>query len=273
MEIDGKMAKPKLGIFSLTGCGGDQLMILNMENELLDLLSYFDIKDFQEGSSYHEDVELDIALVEGSVSTETDLKRLKEIREKSKTLIALGDCAIGGCVQAMRNGQMSMAERMKKVYGVEEDYYDVLEPKGLSAHVKVDLEIPGCPIEKTEIFRAITSLLHGDLPETIDYPVCVECKLNGYPCVLVEKGMPCLGPLTTAGCDARCPGLGLDCIGCRGPIPDEANAAAELDVLLEKGYDEKYIINRLRFFGGNFEDIQKLTKKISERRNKTEGNE
>ncbi len=158
---------------------------------------------------------------------------------------------------------MSMAEKMKKVYGVEETYYDALEPKGLSAYVNVDLEIPGCPIEKEETFRAITSLLHGDMPEQIDYPVCVECKRKEYTCVLVEKDMPCLGPIIVAGCDARCPGLGLDCIGCRGPIEDETNAAAELDVLLEKGYDKEDISNRLRVFCGNFEDIQKLTKDTS----------
>ena len=258
--------KPKIGIFSLTGCGGDQLMILNLEPILLDLLSRFEIKDFQEASSYkEEEAELDIALVEGSVSTKTDLEKLKKIRERSKMIIAIGDCAIGGCVQAMRNGQMSMEERMRKVYGVDVDYYDVLEPKGISSYVNVELEIPGCPIEKSQVLHAITSLLHGDMPEEIDYPVCVECKLNGYPCLLVEKGLPCLGPIITAGCDARCPGLGLDCIGCRGPIRDESNVAAELEVLLEKGYDEEYILNRLRFFGGNFEDIQKLTKRISEK--------
>lgn len=265
------MEKIKTGIFSLTGCAGDQLMILNLEDVLLELLSRFDIKSFQEASSYHEETELDIAFVEGSVSTGNDLTKLKEVREKSKMLIAIGDCAIGGCVQAMRNGQMSMVERMKKVYGVEEDYYDVLEPKGLAEYVEVDLEVPGCPIEKKEILRAITSLLHGDMPEQIDYPVCVECKLNGFMCVLVEKGMPCLGPIITAGCDARCPGLGLDCIGCRGPIKDETNAAAELEVLLEKGYDEKYIINRLRFFGGNFEEIVNLTGKVLGESRKAEG--
>ena len=253
------MEKPKIGIFSLTGCGGDQLMILNLEDELLDLLSHFDIKSFQEASSYEEKTELDIAFVEGSVSTKTDLKRLEEIRNQCKMLVAMGDCAIGGCVQAMRNQQMTMAEKMRKVYGVEEDYYDVLEPKGLSAYVQVDLEIRGCPIEKTEIFHAITSLLHGDMPETIDYPVCVECKLNEYPCVILEKNLPCLGPITTAGCNARCPSLGLDCIGCRGPIKDESNAAEELNLLLEKGYDFDFIANRLRFFGGNFEEIIKLT--------------
>lgn len=262
------MEKPKIGVFSLTGCGGDQLMILNFEDVLLELLSRFDIKSFQEASSYHEETDLDIAFVEGSVSTKIDLKKLEEVREKSKMLIAIGNCAIDGCVQAMRNSQMDTAERMKKVYGVEENLYDVLEPKGLAEYVKVDLEIPGCPIEKDEIFRAITSLLHGDIPEQIDYPVCVECKLKGYPCVLVEKKMPCLGPIIKAGCGARCPSLGLDCIGCRGPIKDETNADAELETLLKKGYDEKYIINRLRIFGGNFGDIVKLTKPEREVKNK-----
>lgn len=264
------MEKPKIGLFSLTGCGGDQLMILNLEDVLIELLARFDIKSFQEASSYHEETELDIAFVEGSVSTENDLKKLKGIREKSKMLVAIGDCAIGGCVQAMRNGQMSMAEKMMKVYGTEE-YHDLLEPKGLAEYVEVDLEVPGCPIEKKEILKVITSLLHGDMPEQIDYPVCVECKIKGYLCVLVERGMPCLGPIITAGCEARCPGLGLDCIGCRGPIRDETNSAAELDVLLEKGYDKKYIIDRMRMFGGNFEDIVKLSEKISGKSNGAEG--
>lgn len=265
------MVKPKMGIISLTGCAGDQLMILNLEDALLEMLSKFEIRSFQEASSYHGEDDLDIAFVEGSVSTEKDLKKLKEVREKSKMIVAIGDCAIGGCVQAMRKGQSSLDERMKKVYGEDERYYGVLEPKGIAEYVKVDLEIPGCPIEKEEIYRAITSLLHGDLPEQIDYPVCVECKLNGYLCVLVEKGMPCLGPVITAGCDARCPGLGLDCIGCRGPIKGETNADAELEALLKKKYDEDCIVNRLRFFGGNFEDIVKLTDKMFRKESKNGG--
>jgi sulfhydrogenase subunit delta len=235
-------------------------MILNLENELLDLLGKVEVKSFIEASSAgSEEAEVDIAFVEGSVSTQKDLDRLKRIREKCKMLIAIGDCAIGGCVQAMRNGQMSIAEKMKKVYGEGENYYDALEPKGLADYVKVELEIPGCPIETTEILQAFLSLLHGDIPELKDYPVCVECKLNEYPCLLVEKNLPCLGPIITAGCNARCPGLGLDCIGCRGPIKDETNASAELKVLKEKGYGEKYIENKLRFFCGNFEEIARIS--------------
>lgn len=256
------MAKPKIGIYSLTGCGGDQLMLLNLENELLDLLSKVVIVAFQEASSVQEseggDREVDISFVEGSVSTELDLEHLKGIRDRSKMLIAIGDCAIGGCIQAMRNQEMSLKEKMKKVYGKDQGYFKILEPYGLSKYVKVDLELQGCPIETTEIRQLFLSLLHGDTPEVKDYPVCVECKLNEYQCLLVDKGMPCLGPIIAAGCDARCPGLGVDCVGCRGPIANETNAAEELHTLKDKGYDSRYIENRLKFFGANFEGIAKL---------------
>ena len=262
------MAKPRVGIYSLTGCAGDQLMILNLEDDLLTLLGNVKIVAFQEASSIQEDDEVDIALVEGSVSTKTDLKRLEEIRKKSTMLIAIGDCAIGGCVQAMRNQEKTISERMKEVYGKDENYFEAIEPYGLSKYVKVELEIPGCPIEKTEISQAILSLLHGNMPELKDYPVCVECKLNEYTCLLVDKGMPCLGPTLAAGCNARCPGLGIDCVGCRGPIKGELNVAEGLRTIKSKGFDEKYIENRLRFFGANSEEVAKFLK---EKKNKGDG--
>jgi len=263
------MAKPKIGIYGLTGCGGDQLMILNLD-DLLELLSHVEIVEFQEASSAHEGKEVDIALVEGSVSTKRDLERLKGIRNRSKILIAIGDCAVGGCVQAMRNGEMPMEEKVAKVYGKEGEHFNVLEPHGISKYVKVELELQGCPIEIPEIRQVLLTMLHGNTPTIKDYPVCVECKLNEYQCLLVDKGMPCLGPVIAAGCNARCPGLGIDCVGCRGPIPEETNAAEELRTLKEKGFDEKYIQNRLRFFGANFEGIAKLSKVI---KNKEEGKE
>lgn len=266
-----RIQKPKIGIYALTGCGGDQLMILNLENELLKLLSYMDVVSFQEASSIQADKIVDIAFVEGSVSTRADLDRLNEIRKKSKTLIAIGDCAIGGCVQAMRNQEMTLGEKMAKVYGKGRDYFDVLEPYGLSKHVKVDFELQGCPIETVEIRQLLLTLLHGNAPETKDYPVCVECKLNEYPCLLVDKGMPCLGPIIAAGCNARCPGLGIDCVGCRGPITSETNATEELRTLKGKGFDERYIENRLRFFGANFEGIVRLSEALREKARKREG--
>jgi len=244
------MSKPRLGIFSLTGCAGDQLQILNMEDELLDLVSRFLIVDFQEGSSYKEDGPVDVAFVEGTVSTVHDLEKLKEVRERSKVLIAFGNCAIEGCIQAMRNKDSTLAEKLKDVYNVEPGYFDALESKPISEYVKVDLSIPGCPVEKTETLMAVTSILHGDKPSPFTYPVCVECKLNEYPCVIVEDNKSCLGPVIKAGCNARCPGLGLDCIGCRGPVKDIGNFAAEYKMLLERGFSENDIMNKLKLFSG-----------------------
>ena len=226
-------------------------MILNMEDQLLELLNHFYIVDFQEGSSVKEEGPIDIALVEGSVSTETDLKHLKQIRERSGTLIAFGNCAIDGCIQAMRNNQTSLEEKLREVYDVEPSFYDAVESKGIGEYVKVDYSIPGCPVEKKEVLTAITSLLHGDSPWTHNYPVCVECKLNEYPCVIIEKNLPCLGPIISAGCDARCPKMGLDCIGCRGPVNGGEIIPAEYRMLLDRGYTREYILNRLRFFCGS----------------------
>ena len=248
------MSKPKLGIFSLTGCGGDQLQILNMEDQLLDLVSRFDIIDFQEGSSRKVEGPIDISFIEGTVSTEHDLGKLKEIRERSKIVIALGNCAIEGCIQVMRNGETSLKERLKDVYGVDEGFFDAKLSKPITEYIDVEFSIPGCPIEKEETLRGITSLLHGDAPPYYSYPVCVECKLNEYPCVITEYGMPCLGPVIRAGCDARCPGLGLDCIGCRGPVEGAENFAAEYQMLLDRGYSKKDILNRLRVFGGELSE-------------------
>ena len=244
------MKKPKLGIFSLTGCGGDQLQILNMEDQLLDLLSRFDIVDFQEGSSHKEKGPMDIAFIEGTVSTEHDLTKLHEIRNRSKVLIALGNCAIEGCIQAMRNGETSLKERLIDVYGVSEDFFDAKLSKPITDYVQVEFSIPGCPIEKEETLRAITSILNGDNPPYYSYPVCVECKLNEYPCLITEEGKPCLGPVIRAGCNARCPYLGVDCIGCRGPVEGAENFSAEYEMLLDLGYSKETILNRLKIFSG-----------------------
>ncbi len=249
-----RIAKPRIGIFSLTGCGGDQLQIFNMEDILLDLLSWFHVADFQEGSSHKDPGAIDIAFVEGTVSTEKDLMRLKEIRERSNLLVALGNCAIEGCIQAMRNDEGTIDEKLKEVYGVELGYYDAKPSKPIVEYVKVDYCIPGCPVEKDETLKALTSLLHGDSPPNFTYPVCVECKLSEYPCIIVEENKPCLGPIIRAGCRARCPSLDLDCIGCRGPVEGEENFSAEFKMLLDKGYTREYIMNRLKIFSGSLTD-------------------
>ena len=254
------MGKPKIGIYGLTGCAGDQLNILNCEDELLKIFEIFEIKSFVMASSAKdEEAKLDVAFVEGSVSTEKDLEDLLEIRKKSKILVAIGHCAVYGGVQAMFMGNEEWREKYKKVYGKETavTLSTPLEPKPVSAYVKVDAVLPGCPIEKEPFLKLAGKLANGVIPKNPDYPVCAECRWKENECLLL-KGEICLGPLTNSGCGAICPSHNIACIGCWGPIHEE-NYAAEAKLLVDKGYDVEVVVKRFSIFGGT-ERAEKLRK-------------
>lgn len=249
------MQKPTVGIYGLTGCAGDQLVILNCEDELLDIAGALDIKFFPMAMTGNdEECPLDIVFVEGSVVQPREAEMLKKLRERAKLLIAIGTCAVWGGVQAMKN-EIPHEALKREVYGPEGEVFDVIIAQPLSNFVKVDFAISGCPIEKEQLLHAVASLLHGDLPRLPTYAVCTECKMSEYPCLLVEKGQLCLGPLTVAGCKARCLSYGQPCRGCRGPV-EEANAASEAKVLKEKGFTWLDIQNRLRTFAAPADSLK-----------------
>ena len=239
--------RPTVGIFGLTGCAGDQLAILNCEDELLRFVELIDIRDFLMASSERDPfVTLDIALVEGAVLTRRDEETLRRIRRRSGTLVAIGTCAVWGGFATMGDG-MDWREGMRDVYGPVGDGFDALAPRALHEVVDVDFSISGCPIEKDQFFAAMADLLNGNTPIGVPYAVCAECRMRECNCLLVERGLPCLGPLTQAGCHARCPSLGIPCIGCRGPA-DDANVAAGMDLLIAKGLAPDDVARRLRTF-------------------------
>lgn len=254
------MNRPSVGIFGLTGCAGDQLVILNCEDQLLDLLGALDVRDFLLASSRNDvTCELDVAFVEGAVLSKRDEKHLRRIRERSATLVATGTCAVWGGVAAM-DGGARRAQYLNDVYGELGAYYDSQPAKALHEVVKVDLNISGCPIEKGQFLAAVANLLNGDPPLLAEYPVCGECKMRENNCLLIEKGQVCCGPLTVAGCEARCPGLGMPCIGCRGPASD-VNVESALSTFRSKGISEDQIVMKLRTFApvavtaGNAESV------------------
>jgi len=241
------MAKPTVGIFGLTGCAGDQLVILNCEDQLLDLIALVDIRDFLMASSQNCGAgPLDLALVEGAVLTKRDEEDLKTIRSRAKTLIAIGTCAVWGGVAAMDRG-CDRASLLREVYGEMGAEYDSMPTKALRELVTVDVSIAGCPIETDQFVSAIAGLLNGDLPVYPEYPVCTECRMRENNCLLMEQGQLCCGPVTAAGCKARCPGLRVACVGCRGPARDE-NSASLLASFEERGFDRQRIAARLRTF-------------------------
>ncbi len=248
------MAKPKLGVFGLTGCAGDQLVILNCEDELLALTELVDLRDFLMASSGNDTAcQLDVALVDGAVLTQKDEDRLKKIRERSRLLVALGTCAAWGGVATMDRYD-DRAQRVADVYGEVGAHYDTLPARALHEVVKVDLNITGCPIEKDQLVTAVANLLQGDPPVYPQYPVCSECRMKENQCLLIEQGRFCCGSLSVAGCGARCPSLNIPCVGCRGPAAD-ANVPSALAMFAEKGYSSDEITARLRTFaplvGGN----------------------
>ncbi len=241
------MSKPTVGVFGLTGCAGDQLVVLNCEDQLLDLAAAVDIRDFLMASSGGDaKCDLDIALVEGAVCTKRDAERLLAIRKRSKLLVALGTCAVWGGVPTMDRG-MDRQALLKDVYGDAGLAYDAVPTQALHEVVKVDLKITGCPIEKSHVLAAVANLLNGDPPVFPTYPVCTECRMRENNCLLIEEGLPCCGPVTAGGCEARCPELRVPCVGCRGPAID-ANDASLTALMAEKGFDRQIITGRLRTF-------------------------
>jgi coenzyme F420-reducing hydrogenase gamma subunit len=211
-----RQQKPKLGVFKFASCDGCQLNILNLEDELLLLGEALDIAYFPEASSRMDPGPYDIALVEGSITTEEDRERIKVVREQAKVLMTIGACATAGGIQALRN--WADIESYKHLVYPRPDFIRTLATSTpIAHHVKVDYELRGCPIDKDQLRRVVTDLLAGVRPRIPTDSVCLECKRRGNVCVVVAKGMPCLGPVTSGGCGAICPSMGRDCYGCFGP--------------------------------------------------------
>jgi len=254
------MAKPKVGVFGITGCAGDQLVILNCEDQLMDILKMLDIRSFHTAISKNDEkCNLDIAFVEGAVLQPEEITLLKEIRKRSRLLVALGTCAVWGGVAAMKN-EVSREKLKNQIYGPPGKMFKSIPAQPLHSFVKVDFSISGCPIEKEQFLQAVASLVHGDVPVLPKYAVCTECKTSENTCLLVEKSELCLGPITVGGCNARCPSYGLPCSGCRGPV-EEANIASEVDILKEKEFTWRDIRNQLRTFAAPAETIQSYLSK------------
>lgn len=210
--------KPTLAIISLTCCEGCQQTILDLGEKFLTLLSKVNLVEFSWTEDDPEPDKFDLAIVEGSVVAKRDLKRLKQVRKKAGTLIALGACACLGGIPEIKN----YTDKYKAVKYVYKNIrgIDNIEIKPLKEYIKIDFEIPGCPADKDEIFEILNQLLMGRIPKIPLRPVCYECILRGNDCFLLNNKM-CLGPISLGGCKAVCPSNNYRCEGCRGPIDTE----------------------------------------------------
>jgi coenzyme F420-reducing hydrogenase gamma subunit len=235
--------KPTLAVWKFSSCDGCQLSVLDLEDDLLLLADRLRIVYFLEASRATLDGPYDVSLVEGSITTPHDWERIREVRAQSGALITIGACATAGGIQALRNFA-EVEEFTRVVYASPQYISSLATSTPISAHVPVDFELHGCPINKHQLLEVVSAHLNRRRPRVPSHSVCVECKRRGTVCVMVARGTPCLGPVTHAGCGALCPAYDRGCYGCYGPM--ETPNPASLDAW--SGLDDVDLIRVYRTF-------------------------
>ncbi len=240
---------PKIAVWKFASCDGCQLSLLNCEDELLSIVGAVHIAYFPEATRAFVEGPYEVSLVEGSVTTPEDLERIHEIREKSGIVVTIGACATAGGIQALRN--WADVDEFRSIVYAHPEYLHTLDTSTpISDHINVDFELRGCPIDKYQLIEVLAAYLQKRKPRVPTYSVCVECKRKGVVCVAVAKGLPCLGPITQAGCGALCPSFARGCYGCFGP-QDSPNVRSLTNGLAHNGMSEDDIVRVLRTFNAD----------------------
>lgn len=237
--------KPSVAVHKFSSCDGCQLAFLNAGVDLLTLYELVEIVHFVEAGDLNPQAKVDIAFVEGSISTAEEQIRIKEVRANSKFLITIGACATAGGLQALRNTH-NIQQWTSGVYAQPAYIESLATATPIANHVRVDFELWGCPVSSRQVFTALRSLLSGVMPTQEREKVCLECKRLNNVCVLVAKGLPCMGPVTNTGCGAICPKVDRECYACYGPA-ENINASALIQQLIHLGYPPSTIAQRFWF--------------------------
>jgi coenzyme F420-reducing hydrogenase gamma subunit len=247
-------AKPKLAVWKFASCDGCQLSLLDLEDDLLTLADAVELAEFREATSGVVEGPYDLSLVEGSITTAHDAERIREVRDASRALVTIGACATAGGIQALRNFAQ-VDEFVAAVYASPEFISTLGTSTPIAAHVRVDFELHGCPVNKRQLLEVVTAFLHGRRPGIPSTSVCTECKRRGLVCVTVAHGTPCLGPVTHAGCGALCPSYNRGCYGCFGPM-ETPNTAALVPLLRRYGLEGRDVERVFRTFNADAEPFR-----------------
>jgi coenzyme F420-reducing hydrogenase gamma subunit len=206
----------RVAVHKFTSCDGCQLALLNLGPTLLTVAERFDLLHFAEAGPVDPDAEVDVAFIEGSISTPHEEQRIRRIRAAARHVVAIGACATSGGVQALRNLPHE-GDWVGAVYASPQYIETLAHVHPVGEVVKVDLELWGCPITAAQILAALRAFAYGVLPVNEADKVCLECKRSQTVCVMVTRQAPCMGPVTRSGCGAICPRFGRDCYACFGP--------------------------------------------------------
>jgi coenzyme F420-reducing hydrogenase gamma subunit len=237
---------PSLAVWKFASCDGCQLSLLDCEDDLMAVAARVVISYFPEATTAMVAGPYDVSLVEGSITTEHDAQRIQEVRAESRLLVTIGACATAGGIQALRNGRD--VDGFRAIVYAHPEYVQTLATSTpIAAHVPVDLELRGCPIDRGQLLRTLAALLNRHALRLPTTSVCTECKARGTACVMVAHGTACLGPITQAGCDALCPAFDRGCYGCFGPM-ESPNVPALRGQLARLGLDGAEVDRLLQTF-------------------------
>lgn len=250
-----RRARPRLAVWKFASCDGCQLSLLDCEDELLSIAGQVEIAYFAEVSRRMLPGPYDLSLVEGSITTPQDAERIRRVRRLSRALVTIGACATAGGIQALRN--FADIRKFAAVVYPHPEYLKTLATSTpISAHVPVDFELRGCPIDKGQLLEVIKAFLIGRKPAIPGRSVCHDCKLRGTVCVMVAHGTPCLGPVTQTGCGAICPAYGRGCYGCFGPV-ESPNTGAIAREFASLGMERRDIARVFQTFNAATEAFRK----------------
>jgi coenzyme F420-reducing hydrogenase gamma subunit len=215
-----------------------------MGETLLALTDLIDIVNFREIMSENGQA-YDVAFIEGSITTENDIKRIKAIREKAKIIVSLGACATIGGVNGIKN-RTPLEIAKQRVYGDMANTINTIKTMPVHEVIKVDYFINGCPVYIPEVISVIKHILMGKPYAVPNYAVCSECKMNENVC-RYEKDEDCLGPVTRAGCNSWCINNGNKCYGCRGLVDNPA-ANGQKEIFVKYGLVLNDILNKFTLY-------------------------
>jgi coenzyme F420-reducing hydrogenase gamma subunit len=249
--------KLKLAVWKFASCDGCQLSLLDCEDELLTLAGTVQICHFSEATRTEIKGPYDLSLVEGSNTTLHDAERIQQIRRDSRRLIAMGACATAGGIQALRNFR-NTREMVSQVYPFPQYIQTLDHSTPIANHVFVDGHVQGCPPNKRQLLEVISAQIDGRRPNLPHTSLCLDCKRLGIICVMVARGIPCLGPVTHTGCGALCPAYGRGCYGCFGPM-ESPNTASLSGWLSNHGLSRDERVRLFRTFNADAQEFRQAS--------------
>jgi NAD-reducing hydrogenase small subunit len=166
--------KKRLATVWLDGCSGCHMSLLDLDENLLAVAAKADVVYSPLVDAHEFPERVDIALVEGAISSQDDLKKVREIRSRTRVLVALGDCAVTSNVPSMRNSVPAFTlinsiydDSVDAAHQAPSSDVPALLPQARPLHdfVEVDYHLPGCPPPAGTILAVVSDLLDGRKPK------------------------------------------------------------------------------------------------------------